>query len=181
MLNLLTHRNKLYVSSFFFFFWKWRNQRTKVIRQRELRHHCQCPPGQEVQVPFSSRLVRSVFIFFSEPHERRTSLDCVQVLNAVYCLTLHVISLDVQFAKGHTFEHAPDYGVWWRVNLFPRWRRIPAGSREGQRGWGAGWGGGSTTGEGLFVVGFVAGALPVTIILPRSARPLKTCMTYAGS
>lgn len=57
------------------------------------------------------------------------------------------------------------------------------GRGRGARGWGGEGGvgvGGSTTGEGLFVVGFVAGALPVTIIPPQSARLLKTCMTSAG-
>lgn len=51
------------------------------------------------------------------------------------------------------------------------------GGEEGSGGFGVE---GSTTSEGPFVVGFVAGALPVTVIPPRSARPLKTCMTSAG-
>lgn len=39
---------------------------------------------------------------------------------------------------------------------------------------------GSTSGVWLFVVGFVAGALPVTIIPSGYALPLNTCMTSGG-
>lgn len=76
---------------------------------------------------------------------------------------LHVMSLDVQFAIGHTDGEQ----IFFQDG---------AGFQQGHgRGRGA-WGAGSTTGEVLFVVSLVAGALPVPIVLPRSARLLKTCM-----
>lgn len=93
----------------------------------------------------------------------------VQVWNAVYLLTLHVISLDVQFANG-------------RTNGEQIFFQDGAGFQQGHgRGRGAEGLGRGTTAKGLFVVCFVAGALPVTIVPPRSARPLKTSMTSAGS
>lgn len=132
---------------------------------------------------FSSCLARSVFtIYFStlcQPHERRSWLDLCAGVE-------HHLSLDPpRHLTGcpicKTFKHTPESGVWWRANLFPRWRRIPAGSREGRGGLFEAGVGGSTTGVRPFVVGFVAGALPVAIIPPGSARPLKTCMTSGGS